>query len=100
MKTARMFKFLVLPGRERAYGDYLRDVVTPIDEAAHKADTFLELVTLTPNGESAWNHGRVFVFRDAAQRAAFDGSDEARIKRKAYAETLRRQIVVSGYDIS
>ncbi len=111
MKTARMFKFLVLPGMAQAYGDYLRDVVTPIDEAAHKADTFLELVTLTPSGEAAWNHGRVFVFRDAAQRegfagkmaqaaAAFDGSDEARVKRKAYAETLRRQIAVSDYDLS
>ncbi len=110
MRTARMFKFRILPGMEKAYGDYLRDVVTPIDEAAHKADVFMELVTVTPDGEAAWNHGRIFLFRDGAQReafaagmaqaaAAFDGSEDAKIKRKAYAETLRTLITTSDYTI-
>jgi hypothetical protein len=108
----RMFKFLVLPGMEQAYADYLRDVVTPIDVVAHKADAFLELLTLTPDAPgAAWNHGRVFTFRDPVHRAAmpaamakaaaaFDGSDAARITRKAYAETLRRQIAITDYDVS
>jgi len=109
---ARMFKFRVLPGMEQAYADYLREVVTPIDAVAHAADAFVELITVTPDAvETEWNHGRVFTFRDRAHReampaamakaaAGFDGSDEARVKRKAYAETLRRQIAIADYDVS
>ena len=113
MKTscARMFKFRVLPGMEQAYADYLREVVTPIDAVAHAAGAFLELLTVTPDATEDWNHGRVFTFRDRAHRetmpaamakaaAGFDGSDEARVKRKAYAETLRRQIAVADYNFS
>ncbi|HEY0266657.1 MAG TPA: hypothetical protein VGC16_07895 [Rhizomicrobium sp.] len=111
MKTARMFKFRIRPGMEQAYADYLRDVVTPIDAVAHKADVFRELVTVMPDGETSWNHGRLFIFRDAAQRdafaagmadaaAAFDGSEAAKVKRKAYAETLRKQVAVSDYTLS
>jgi hypothetical protein len=110
MKTARMFKFRMLPGMEQAYGDYLRDVVTPIDDVAHKAGVFLELITVTPEDDAAWNHGRIFIFRDGAQRdafaaamaqaaAAFDGSDAAKIKRKAYAETLRTLVATSDYTL-
>ena len=110
MSPARLFKFRVLPGQEAAYAAYLRGVVTPIDEAAHRDDVFAKLVTLTPDGEAAWNHGRVFVFRDLAQRdafaariaahaAAFDGSAEATARRKAQAETLRRLIGVSDYTL-
>ncbi len=111
MAAIRMFKFFVLPGREQAYADYLRDVVTPIDTIAHDADVFVRLVTITPeSGDSDWNHGRVFIFRDAAHRAAmparmaaaalaFDGSEDATRHRKAFAETLRRQIAVSDYDM-
>jgi hypothetical protein len=107
----RMFKFLVLPGMEQAYADYLREVVAPIDAAAHAAGVFLELLTVTPDAaETDWSHGRVFTFRDRAHReampaamakaaAAFDGSEDARDKRKAYAETLRRQIAIADYDI-
>jgi hypothetical protein len=107
----RMFKFQVLPGMERAYAEYLRDVVAPIDAAAHRDGAYLDLVTVTPDAaDAAWNHGRVFTFRDRVHRgampaamakaaAAFDGSDEARVKRKAYAETLRRQIAIADYDI-
>ncbi|HWM60547.1 MAG TPA: hypothetical protein VNN98_00270 [Rhizomicrobium sp.] len=107
----RMFKFRVLPGMEQAYADYLRDVVAPIDAVAHDAGAFLELLTVTPDTvDAAWNHGRIFTFRDHAHRgampaamakaaAAFDGSDEARNKRKAYAETLRRQVVIADYDV-
>jgi hypothetical protein len=107
----RMFKFLVLTGMEQAYAEYLRDVVTPIDAVAHAADAFVELITVTPDAaETAWNHGRVFTFRDCSHReampaamakaaAAFDGGDEARMKRKAYAETLRHQIAIADYDI-
>ncbi len=109
---ARMFKFLVLPGQEQAYDDYLRDVVAPIDAVAHDAGAFLALLTVTPDTvDAAWNHGRIFTFRDHAHReampaamakaaAAFDGSEEARITRKAYAETLRRQIAIADYDTS
>lgn len=111
MKCARMFKFLVLPGQEAAYAAYLRDVVTPIDAAAHRDGVFAELVTLTPEGEAGWNHGRVFLFRDVAQRdgfaagiaahaAVFDGSAEATARRKAQAETLRRLIAVSDFALS
>ncbi len=110
MATIRMFKFFVLPGQEQAYADYLRDVVTPIDAIAHDADVFVRLVTITPEGEAAWNHGRVFIFRVAAQRDAmparmaaaaltFDGSEDATRQRKAFAETLRRQIAVADYDM-
>ena len=109
---ARMFKFWVLPGMEQAYADYLRDVVTPIDSIAHDADVFVRLVTITPEGgDSDWNHGRVFIFRDAAQRdamparmaaaaLAFDGSAEATVRRKAFAETLRRQISITDYGLT
>jgi hypothetical protein len=111
MAAIRMFKFFVLPGQGQAYADYLRDVVTPIDKVAHDADAFVRLVTVTPeSGDSSWNHGRVFIFRDAAQRAAmparmaaaalaFDGSQDATRRRKAFAETLRRQIAVADYDM-
>ncbi len=109
MACVRMFKFLVL--QEQAYADYLRDVVTPIDRIAHDADVFVRLVTVTPQGGSVWNHGRAFIFRDAAQRAAmsagmaaaalaYDGSEEATRRRKAHAETLRRQVAVSDYEFS
>jgi hypothetical protein len=111
MAAIRMFKFFVLPGREQAYANYLRDVVAPIDAIAHDADTFVRLVTITPEGSSSdWNHGRVFIFRDAAQRdamparmaaaaLAFDGSEDATHHRKALAETLRRQVAVADYDM-
>jgi hypothetical protein len=111
MGAIRMFKFLVLPGQEQAYAEYLRDVVTPIDKVAHDADAFIRLVTITPeSGDSSWNHGRAFVFRDAAHRdamparmaaaaLAFDGSEDATRRRKAFAETLRRQIAVTDYDM-
>jgi hypothetical protein len=83
-------------------------VVTPIDEAAHHDDVFVKLVTITPEGEAAWNHGRLFLFRDLVQRdafaariaahaALFDGSADATSRRKAQAESLRRLIGVSDY---
>jgi hypothetical protein len=108
MGAIRMFKFRILPGQEQAYADYLRDVVTPIDRIAHAADAFVELVTITPETESDWNHGRVFTFRDAAHRAAmparmaaaalaFDGNAGATAQRKAFAETLRRQVSISDF---
>ena len=108
MACARMFKFLVLPGMEQAYADYLRDVVTPIDRIAHASDAFVGLITITPEGEAAWTHGRFFTFRDAEHRAAmparmaavalaFDGSADATARRKAFAETLRRQIAIADY---
>lgn len=108
MTCARLFKFLVLPGCEAQYTAYLRDVVAVIDAAAHRDGVYETLVTIMPQGEADWDHGRLFRFRDAAQReafatrmaahaAAFDGSAEATARRKAFAETLRRQIAVSDY---
>lgn len=111
MTVARLFKFLVLPGQEKAYAAYLQDVVTPIDEAAHRDDVFVRLVTLVPEGEADWNHGRIFFFRDAGQRAAFaariaghaaafDGNADATAARKARAETLRRLIATADYTLA
>ncbi len=65
----------------------------------------------TPDAEADWNHGWVFTFRDAAHRAAisarmaaatpaFDDSEEVARPREAYAETLRRPIATSDYDMS
>jgi hypothetical protein len=107
---ALLFKFRVLEGQEAAYAAYLEGPVATIDAAAHKADAFIELVTIRPQDASTWNHGRLFLFRDHAQREAFaarmaqaslvfDGSEAARAQRKAYAETLRRQIAVSDYEL-
>ncbi|HEU0096401.1 MAG TPA: hypothetical protein VFQ52_08090, partial [Rhizomicrobium sp.] len=69
------------------------------------------VMTILPEVKEHWTQGRLFTFRDhahraafaeamAAQAAAFDGSDAARVTRKAYAETLRRLVAVSDYDIS
>lgn len=110
MTCARMFKFQILPGREAAYDDYLRDVVAVIDAAAHRDKVFETLVTVVPDASSAWNHGRIFTFRDTAQRDAFaarmaahaadfDGGPDATARRKAFAETMRRQVAVSDYTL-
>jgi hypothetical protein len=106
----RMFKVRVLSGMERAYADYIRDIVEPIDRIAHAADAFLDVVTVVPDGAdpAGWTQARIFTFRDEAQRAAlpvkmgaaaasFDGSAEATARRKQFAETLREQIAVSDY---
>ncbi|HVW73833.1 MAG TPA: hypothetical protein VHC39_09350 [Rhizomicrobium sp.] len=111
MTFARMFKFHVFADREAAYAAYLRDVVTPIDEAAHKAGAFDRLATVTPQSAGDWNHGRVFFFRDRAQRdafaasiaqhaAVFDGSAEATAARKARAETLRKLVAIFDFEIT
>ena len=111
MKCARIFQFRVLPGQETSYADYLRDVVAPIDEAAHRDGIFENLVTIVPEAADAgWNHGRIFIFRDAAQRevfaagiaghaAAFDGNADATARRKAFAEQLRTLIAVCDFQI-
>jgi hypothetical protein len=108
---ARLFKFQVLDGQETAYAAYLETVVTAIDRVAHKSDVFIDLITIRPQAaDSAWNHGRLFTFRDHAQRAAFaggvaeaalafDGSEAAREARKATAETMRRLVAVADYDL-
>ena len=111
MIFARLFKFLVLPGQDEAYAAYLRDVVTPIDEVAHKAGVFDRLHTIVPEGETCWNHGRIFIFRDRAQRdafavriaehtAVFDGDAGATANRKSFAESLRRLVGMSDFQIS
>ncbi|SMG34149.1 hypothetical protein [Paraburkholderia susongensis] len=108
---ARVFKVKVHPGKEQAYADYVRDVVEPIDEIAHAANVFVDVVTIRPEGDAAWTHARIFTFRDEAHRdalaqamaqaaASFDGNDEARDARKRYAETLRATIAVSDYSMS
>jgi hypothetical protein len=110
MTFARLFKFRVLPGRETTYADYLKTVVTPIDDAAHKKGVFERLFTLTPENAEDWNHGRIFLYRDRAQRDAFaaqmaacagtyDGSADETAKRKAYAETLRSLVEVCDFEI-
>ena len=107
---ARLFKFRVVEGLEATYAAYLDGPVAAIDAAAHTADVFVDLITVRPQNGGAWNHGRLFLFRDHAQRdafaarmaeasLAFDGSETARTQRKAFAESLRRQIAVSDYDI-
>jgi hypothetical protein len=107
---ARLFKFKVLAGQARAYAAYLREVVEPIDAAAHEAGVFDRLHTVTPDTRAGWNHGRIFIFLDRAQRDAFaarmaehasdfDGSAEATAVRKAYAETLRSLISISDFEI-
>ena len=68
---ARLFKFLVAAGQEGAYAAYLDGPVAAIDAMAHKDDVFVELITIQPDSAGAWNHGRLFLFRDHAQRAAF-----------------------------
>jgi len=108
MRYVRLFKYVVL--RDKAYSDYLRDVVEPIDRAAHAADVFLDVMTIVPQQEEDWTQGRLFTFRDRAQRnafaeamalhaAVFDGSEEARIWRKRYANTMRKLIAVFDYDL-
>jgi hypothetical protein len=110
MTCTRMFKFQILSGREADYAAYLRGVVAVIDAAAHDDGVFETLVTITPDAPTDWNHGRIFTFRDTAQRAAFagrmashaaafDGSADATAKRKAFAETLRRQVAVADYSV-
>ena len=109
---ARLFKFQVPQGREAAYTAYLEGPVAIIDAMAHQADAFVDLVTIRPDAsDTAWNHGRLFTFRDRDQRAAFagrmaeaslafDGSAAARDRRKADAESLRRLVAVADYDLS
>jgi hypothetical protein len=109
---ARLFKFHVLDGQEAAYAAYLETAVAAIDAMAHKSNVFIELITIRPQAaHSTWNHGRLFTFRDHAQRAAFadaiaeaslafDGSEAARDARKAAAETMRRLVAVADYDLS
>ena len=110
MSFARLFKFLVLPGQEQVYSDYVRDVVTPIDEAAHKAGVFDRLQTIIPQAGKDWNHGSIFFFRDLGQRdvftarmaqqaAIFDGSDAATKDRKSHAETMRRLVGTSDFQV-
>jgi hypothetical protein len=109
MTCARLFKYFVL--QADTYRDYLREVVEPIDRAAHDADAFVSVMTIVPEAKENWTQGRLFTFRDpahraafvdamAAQAAAFDGSEAAKLARKSYAETLRRLVAVSDYDIS
>jgi len=108
---ARLFKFYVPPGQQQAYDAYLRDVVTPIDAAAHASGVFESLITITPRRPGDWNHGRLFTFANEAQREAFagrmagaamgfDGSEAARDARKAHAETLRTLIGSEDYDFT
>jgi hypothetical protein len=110
MTFARLFQYLVLPGQAQSYAAYLRDVVTVIDEDAHRAGIFDRLHTIIPDTAADWNHGRVFLFQDRAQRdgfaarmaeraAAFDGEADATARRKAYAETLRRLVGVVDFQI-
>jgi hypothetical protein len=109
MTCARLFQYFVL--QADAYRDYLRDVVEPIDRAAHDVGAFESVMTIEPDGNCDWTQGRLFTFGDHAQRAAFadamaaqaaafDGSEAAKERRKAYAETLRRLVAISDYDIS
>jgi hypothetical protein len=108
---ARLFKFQIRDGQEAAYAAYLEGAVAAIDAMAHRSDVFVDLITIRPDSVGAWNHGRLFTFRDHAQRAAFagrmaqaalafDGSEAARDSRKAQAETLRRLVATTDYDLS
>jgi hypothetical protein len=108
MRYARLFKYAVL--RDEAYGEYVRDMVEPIDNAAQAAGVFQKVMTIVPQQEEDWTQGRLFTFRDRAQRdafgegmaahaAAFDGSEEARAWRKRYANTLCKLIAVFDYDL-
>lgn len=109
---ARLFKFLVRDGQDAAYAAYLETAVAAIDAMAHRQDVFVALITIRPEAaDGAWNHGRLFTFRDHAQRQAFaariaeaslvfDGSEAAREARKAHAETLRSLVAVADYDLS
>lgn len=107
----RLFQYAVHPGMEQAYRDYLRDVVEAIDRAAHAQGVFEAVFTILPEQAADWTQGRLFTFRDAAQRAAmaermaaaalaFDGSAGATARRKQYAETLRRLVAVQDYRLS
>lgn len=109
MSCARLFQYFVL--QESAYRDYLRDVVEPIDRAAHAVGAFESVTTIVPDVKESWTQGRLFTFRDHAHRAAFadamaaqaamfDGGEAARLARKQHAETLRRLVAVLDYDIS
>lgn len=111
MTCVRLFQYAVLPGMEAAYQDYLRAAVEPIDRAAHARDAFVEVFTIAPDQPDDWTIGRLFTFRDAAQRAAmpaimaacaqdFDGGEAATAARKARAETLRRLVAVKDYSLT
>jgi hypothetical protein len=109
---ARLFKFLVFDGQEANYATYLETVVAAIDALAHKDDVFVDLTTIRPDTvNDVWNHGRLFTFRTRQQREmfsdgmsqaslAFDGSEAARQARKAHAETMRRLVEISDYELS
>jgi hypothetical protein len=108
---ARLFKFQILDGQEAAYAAYLEGAVVAIDAMAHRSDVFVDLITIQPETSGDWNHGRLFIFHDHSQRAAFagrmaaaslafDGSEAARDARKAQAETLRRLVATTDYDLS
>lgn len=98
---ARLFKYAVHPGMEDAYRAYLGDVVAVIDHAAHKEGVFEQVFIIEPEQAADWTQGRLFTFRDLAQRDAFagrmaaqalayDGGVETQKARKAHAETMRR----------
>jgi hypothetical protein len=108
---ARLFKFRVADGQEAAYAAYLAGPVAAIDAMAHQDGVFADLITITPDNAGAWNHGRLFIFHDSAQRAAFadrmaqaslafDGSAAARDARKTRAETMRRLVATADFDVS
>jgi len=84
--------------------------VEPIDALARAEDAFLDVVCLRPrDGEAAWPHCRVLLFRDTAQleaftgrlaaaAEAFDGGMQQTARRKAYADGLRA--VVGSEDLA
>jgi hypothetical protein len=108
---ARAFKVRVIAGQEEAYARYLREVVEPIDALAHEAGVFAHMLAMRPESPGAdWTHARVFFFADTAQRerftaamaacaGRFDGSAEATVKRKAFADTLRVALGSSDYAV-
>lgn len=108
----RVFSYRVLDGKNGEYQEYLRGVVEVIDLRAQEAGAFVDVVLLTRIDpvSGCERHHRGFTFRDEAHRDAFaariaqeaahyDVTEEARTRRKAYAETLRVLEGVEDYFI-
>ncbi|WP_392559934.1 hypothetical protein [Orbus mooreae] len=108
-KCARVFTFELIDGKEADYQQYLVNVVEVIDHDAYQKGTFLEVLTLSNDApEKQRIFQRVFLFESEKQRAnfaskmaesaiIFDGSENAQLQRKEYANTLRVQLAVNDY---
>ena len=104
-RCAKLIFFAAAKGEERAYEEYLRSTVEPIDRRAREQGALLDMATLINDGSrqdgpAGWTHLRVFLFESEAQRgnvkAAFakaaaelEPDADRRARRKAEGERMR-----------